>query len=312
MLARVPGPEESSLFAIVRRVKPTWFSALVGAHRGASQDAPENTLAAFERAVEAGADLVEFDVQTTADGDVVVIHDEKVDRTTEGRGEVRRLRTQEVRELDAGSWFSDAFRGERVPLLDEVLSVLKGRAVPLIEIKVKKRKCADAGARVVAALERHGMLEEGVVICREPGRLEEVHRASPRVPIAYLTYTKRMARGAARLDSVAGLDIYWKTLSLALVEGLRQRRGFFLVPWTVNRRVDQERLLLLGLETLLTDCPSALRDLLEQFDSSRAESLLERFRETGEDVDLELEPGGGPSPAALEAELGTESELELE
>lgn len=307
------GSEESSLFSIVRRVKPTWFSALTGAHRGASQDAPENTLAAFRRAIEAGADLVEFDVHETADGDVVVIHDEKLERTTNGRGEVRKLRTAELQELDAGSWFSDTFSSERVPLLDEALDVFKGHVVPLIEIKVKKRRAPDAGARVVACLERHGMLEEAVVICREPSRLAEVRAASARVPIAYLTYTKRMARGAARLDSVSGLDIYWKTLSLALVEDLRKRAGFFLVPWTVNRRVDQEKLLLLGLETLLTDCPGALRDLLEQFEFERAEALLERFRETGEDVDLELDPSGGhPSPTDLEHELGTDSEIDLE
>jgi glycerophosphoryl diester phosphodiesterase len=308
----VLGPQESALFALVRRVKPTWFAALTGAHRGASQDAPENSLAALRRAVDVGSDLVEFDIHATKDGDLVVIHDDKVDRTTNGHGEVRKLTTAEVRELDAGSWFSDAFAGERVPLLDEALDVLRGRAVPLIEIKVKKKRAPDAGERAVAALARHGMLDSAVVICREPDRLLEVRAASKRVPIAYLTYTKRMARGAAKLDGVGGLDIYWKTLSLALVEDLRSRAGFFLVPWTVNRRTDQERTLLLGLETVLTDSPVAFRDLIEEFEFSRAEETLERFRATGEDIDLELEASGGhPSPQSLEAELGTESDVDL-
>ena len=94
-------------------------------------------------------------------------HDDKVDRTTNGSGEVARLATGAIRELDAGSWFSDAHAGERVPLLDETLELLRGRAVPLIEIKAKRRKAPDAGKRVVAALARAGMLDAAVVICRD-------------------------------------------------------------------------------------------------------------------------------------------------
>lgn len=304
---------ESRLFALVRRVKPTWFGALVTAHRGSSQDAPENTLAAFTRALDAGADLVEFDVHVSADGDVMVIHDEKVDRTTDGSGDVYRMPTKAIQELDAGSWFSRAYEGERVPTLDETLDVLKRRAVPLIEMKVKRKRSADAGQRVVAALARHGMLEEAVVICREAERAREVHAASPATPIAYLTYTKRQARGAAKLPFVAGLDLYWKSLSLRLISDLRARAGFFMTPWTVNRRVDQERLLAMGVETLITDCPGALRDLIERFEFSRAEDLLQRFRRTGEDVDLEQEPDrGGAAPDDLAAEMGTASEVDLE
>lgn len=305
-------PPESSLFRLVRRVKPTAYSALVTAHRGASQDAPENTLAAFSRALEAGADLVEFDVHVSGDGDVVVLHDEKLDRTTDGTGEVWRCPTKALRELDAGSWFSDAFAGERIPLLDETLDLLRKRAIPLIEVKVKRKRSADAGKRIVAALERHGMLEDAVVICREAERAREVRAASPATPISYLTYTKRQARGASRLDFVGGVDCYWKSLSLRLITELRARGGFFLTPWTVNRRADQERLLAMGVETLITDCPGALHDLIERFEFSRAEDLLERFQRTGEDVDLEQEASGGKAPEDLAAEMGTGSEIDVD
>ncbi len=306
-------PFESRLFSLVRKIKPTGYSALVTAHRGASQDAPENTLASFTRALEAGADLVEFDVHVSADGDVIVLHDEKVDRTTDGSGEVHRLATKALRELDAGSWFSDAYAGERVPTLDETLDLLRGRAVPLIEVKVKRKRSKDAGERIVACLRRHGMLEGAVVICRELERAREVQTASPATPVAYLTYTKRQARGAAKLSLVGGVDLYWKSLSLKLIADLRARPGFFLTPWTVNRRVDQERLLAMGVETLITDCPGALRDLIERFEFSRAEDLLQRYRRTGEDVDLEQEPGhAGATPDDLAAEMGTASEVELE
>jgi glycerophosphoryl diester phosphodiesterase len=302
---------ESRLFSIVRRVKPTGLSALVAAHRGASQDAPENTLAAFALALEAGADMVEFDVHVTSDGEIVVIHDEKLDRTTDGTGEVYRTPLAALRELDAGSWFSAAYKGERVPTLDETLALMKGKAVPLIEVKVKRKRSADAGKRIVAALSRHGMLEEAVVICREAERAREVREASKATPVSYLTYTKRQARGAARLDFVDGLDIYWKSISLRLISDLRARGGFFLTPWTVNRRSAQETLLAMGVETLITDCPGALRDLIERFEFSRAEDLLQRFRKTGQDVDLE-EAAGGQSPDDLASEMGTASEVDIE
>jgi glycerophosphoryl diester phosphodiesterase len=94
------------------------------AHRGYSAVAPENTLPALAGAVLAGATLVEFDVRTTADGVPVVIHDRTVDRTTDGSGQVWDLMLDEVRALDAGSWFSPAFAGLRVPLLSEVLDLL--------------------------------------------------------------------------------------------------------------------------------------------------------------------------------------------
>jgi glycerophosphoryl diester phosphodiesterase len=304
---------ESGLFALVRRVKPTWYGALVTAHRGASQDAPENTLAAFSRALDAGADLIEFDIHVTASGDVVVIHDEKVDRTTDGSGAVHEMKTEALRELDAGSWFSDAFAGEKVPLLDEVLSLFKKRAVPLIELKAKRKRSIDAGQRVAALLARHGMKDEAIVICRESERAREVHAASPETPISYITYTKRGARGAAKLPFVGGVDPYWKSLSLRLIADLRARAGFFLTPWTVNRRSDQERLLAMGVETLITDCPGALRDLIERFEFSRTEDLLERFERTGEDVDLEEDPERkGAPPEEVAEEMGTASETDFE
>jgi glycerophosphoryl diester phosphodiesterase len=91
------------------------------AHRGASGVAPENTMAAFWRAVDMGAHMIELDVQLTLDGAVVVLHDDTVDRTTDGRGAVGRLTAREIRALDAGSWFDAAYAGEPVPLLAEVL-----------------------------------------------------------------------------------------------------------------------------------------------------------------------------------------------
>jgi glycerophosphoryl diester phosphodiesterase len=108
---------------------------LVVAHRGASGEAPENTLPAFELARAQQADAVEFDVRVTSDGHFVVIHDATVDRTTNGRGEVVALTLAEIRALDAGSWFDPAFAGTRVPTLAEVLGWAAGVIDLCVEVK---------------------------------------------------------------------------------------------------------------------------------------------------------------------------------
>ena len=108
---------------------------LVIAHRGASGSAPENTMAAFSLAVERGAEVVELDVQMTADGYPVVIHNATVNRTTDGTGLVREKTLAELQTLDAGSWFETRFAGERVPTLEEVVTWARGRVALAIEIK---------------------------------------------------------------------------------------------------------------------------------------------------------------------------------
>ncbi len=95
-------------------------SPIVIAHRGDKVHAPENTLSAFKLAAEKGADAVEFDVKLTADGQVIVLHDQTVDRTTNGSGNVAKLPLAALRELDAGAWFSGQFRDEKIPTLDDV------------------------------------------------------------------------------------------------------------------------------------------------------------------------------------------------
>lgn len=124
------------------------------AHRGASSDAPENTMAAFERALELGADGFEFDVQLTSDGHPVVVHDTMLDRTTNGTGPVFHASLAEVRSLDAGSWFGPDFAGERVPTLEEVLAL--PAAIFELETKAWGRPALDA---VLAAVDRAGVFE---------------------------------------------------------------------------------------------------------------------------------------------------------
>ena len=119
------------------------------AHRGASGAglAPENTLAAFERAIQIGVDAVELDVRSTRDGALVVLHDPLLDRTTDREGPVRELPLAQVREADAGGWFGPEFAGQKVPTLAEALDLMRRRALVVIEIKADH--LAEAVLRVV-------------------------------------------------------------------------------------------------------------------------------------------------------------------
>ncbi len=112
------------------------MTKMIFAHRGSSGTHPENTLAAITDAIAVGVDGIEIDVQKTKDGKLVVIHDETVDRTTNGSGEVIQMTLEEIQALDAGSWFSNKFQGERIPTLDQVLDLVKDTSVQLnIELK---------------------------------------------------------------------------------------------------------------------------------------------------------------------------------
>ena len=130
-------------------------TVLVDAHRGASATHPENTLAAFRAAVEAGADSVELDVQLTADGEPVVIHDDTVDRTTNGSGAVAELPLKTIRALDAGSWRHPRFSGQRIPTLDETLELLAAAPRINMELKSEDPRLAEVAVEAIEARRLH-------------------------------------------------------------------------------------------------------------------------------------------------------------
>lgn len=137
---------------------------LVGAHRGASSLAPENTLAAFQLALDLGAPALELDVQLSSDGEIVVIHDQILDRTTNGTGLVHEHTIKELRTLDAGEWFAGQFHGERIPLLDEVLTLAKGRTLLNIELKHGPIFYENLEARVASVVRSHGMENDALLM----------------------------------------------------------------------------------------------------------------------------------------------------
>lgn len=165
---------------------------LVSAHRGASATAPENTLAALRAALAAGADMAEIDVQLSRDGVLVLMHDDTLERTTDGTGRLRERSLAELKRLDAGSWFAPAHRGEPVPTLAEVLAWSGGRLGLLVELKGARSDAVATLEAAIAEIERADAAGWVAVAGFDHRQLREVHERRPGWTVEMI-YTARLA-----------------------------------------------------------------------------------------------------------------------
>jgi glycerophosphoryl diester phosphodiesterase len=234
------------------------------AHRGASTFAPENTMAAFEKAVELGADALELDVHLTRDGELVVIHDHAVDRTTDGRGPVHERTLEELRRLDAGRWFGEAFAGERIPTLHEVLDRFKGRLPLALELKGGSAFFPGIEERVVAALRRRAAVEQAVVASFDHHALRRVKELEP----ALRTGALLVGRPVSVPDIAAACRAEAVALEASLVTAVEveacHAAGLQLVVWVVNDPAQMRRCIDLRVDAIITDRPDLLCTVLRQ------------------------------------------------
>ncbi len=251
---------------------------LVVAHRGGTRLGPEGTLPVFRRAVEMGVDVLEMDVHPSADGRLVVFHDARVERTTDGTGRVDSLSLEQLKELDAGyRWRTDAgtysYRGQglRIPTLEEVFRAFPQQRL-LVEIKSRK---AEVARDLCASVRAHGMLEKVVVASFSGEVLQAFRDACPQVA------TSASAGEVAcywllhqvRLDGLYTADFQvfqlperqrWFTLVDRRFVDRAHARNLPVQVWTVNRREQMERLLDLGVDGIMTDHPDLLLELLRK------------------------------------------------
>lgn len=226
---------------------------VVIAHRGASHVSPENTIPAFEIAIEAGADAVELDVRLTSDRELVVMHDARLGRTTLNSRLVASTTAEEAAALDAGSWFNREFRGALVPLLNEALMTLRERVVPLVEIKDSGSIGVSAAERLVEILEESGMTEDVLVISRFTEALDTVGRLSPDTPRAGVA--ARQAPSLLALNAYDGCLVWWKSFGPTLVEAALEHQGF-VAPWVTP--LDKAKTFAdAGADALVVDDPAA-------------------------------------------------------
>lgn len=224
--------------------------------------APENTLAAFRKAVEMGADWIELDVRFTADLRLAVIHDAGLRRTTDGRGRVRDHSLDQLSRLDAGSWFGPQFVGERIPSLPEVIRQFRDTGLGLlIEIKSDAADPPDAAERVLAEVE--GVSDDRCIL--QSFNLElvsELSRISPRIPTAALVENRRPDPVQATLTAGSRwLAVKWKLLRKHLLEEARRKEIGVLV-WTLNREREFKRALNRQVDGIITNHPDRLRKLI--------------------------------------------------
>jgi glycerophosphoryl diester phosphodiesterase len=235
------------------------------AHRGASGHAPENTMAAFRRAVELGARFIETDLQITRDAQVVAIHDFTLDRTTTGKGQVHLLTLEQIRALDAGAWFGNggagAFRGERVPTLNEILDFAKEHDI-IFYLEIKSGPAWGVEHAVVAALRDQGASARVVILSFDPSALDSVHRLDSTMMTGFLCehpsndLVERTVRAGARQLCARG-DL----ITPAVVEKAHHA-GLQVVAWTIDEPDQMQRLIETGVDGIITDYPDRLFSVL--------------------------------------------------
>lgn len=211
--------------------------AQIIAHRGFSAKAPENTLAALEAAVEAGADAVEFDVQTAACGTPVLFHDPMLGRTTNGVGPLRRRPLGHLKALDAGSWFSSDFAGQTIPTQAEALELLSGRVSQLYQDIKGYREMEDLDRMARITLEA-GVAEATVFVSSDWVVLNRLRQVAPDIRRAYLAEDASTLPGALDRAVVDEGSLLSVEIDLALGHKERVQEaldwGLELVTWTIN------------------------------------------------------------------------------
>ena len=237
---------------------------IVIAHRGDKAHAPENTLAAFVLAAENGADAIEFDVKLTADSRVIVLHDQTVDRTTDGTGKVSRLSFTEVRKLDAGGWFSEQFRGEPIPLLDEVFEEVGKRLYMNVELTNYSTPGDALVPKVIELVRRYAMQERVLFSSFLSRNLIKAHLLLPQVPCGLLCMPGILgflARTFAWRRDFYALHPHLTDVGPGLVERVHAA-GKRLNVWTVNDEDDLKRMIGLRVDAIFTDDPGMALRLL--------------------------------------------------
>ncbi|NLE44630.1 MAG: glycerophosphodiester phosphodiesterase [Chloroflexi bacterium] len=239
------------------------------AHRGSSVRAPQNTMAAFELALQDGADGIELDVHLSSDGVPVVIHNFTVDATTDGTGAVNDLTLAELKRLDAGSWFAPEFTGQRIPTLEEVLTTIDSRL--LVNVEIKSTRIANTGLEwsVVEVVRRCGPSDRILFSSFNPIALWRCKQLAPDIAVGLVyagdlslplrrAWLAPLVRPEAHHPHHAMVDDRYMARARA--------RGVAVNVWTVDDPDEMQRLIDLGVGGFFTNVPDVLHHILQTQD----------------------------------------------
>jgi glycerophosphoryl diester phosphodiesterase len=240
--------------------RPTIF-----AHRGASAHAPENTLAAFQLAAQLKAPAIELDAKLTADGEIVVIHDQTIDRTTGGTGIIRKLPLAALRELDAGSKFDPKYKGEKIPTLSEVFEAVGHKLFINIEITNYANPLDNLPIKIANLVKQHN-LQDWVLYSSFIGlNLRRAHRITPQVPLGLLTlpgYKNNLIRSLiGKFTSYQALHPEVGDVTPQLIESTHQQ-GKRVHAYTVNDPDMMSQMFSWGIDGIFTDDPALALKLI--------------------------------------------------
>jgi glycerophosphoryl diester phosphodiesterase len=243
--------------------KPTIF-----AHRGASACAPENTLSAFQLAITQGADAIELDAKLTADGQVIVMHDNTVNRTTDGIGSVKSLSMADIMKLDAGSKFPPLFKSEKIPNLEQVFESLGRKIFINVELTNYSSPLDDLAEKVVTLVKKFNLEEYVLLSSFNIIALIQARKLLPEVALGLLTYTG-LAEAAlrsklVRFGPLLALHLFYKDVTPYLLQSC-QRAKSRLHVYTVNLPEEIEPLYKAGADGIFTDDPLLARRILTGF-----------------------------------------------
>lgn len=233
----------------------------VTAHRGFSKVAPENTMPAFQAAMDCGADYIELDLQLTADDQLVVIHDDKLDRTTNGKGLVERYTYEQLKTLSAGSWFgSDGeFDDVEIPLFSDVLE-LTGKDI-MLNIEIKKsgdpKKTAE---KAVELIEEYDIVNSCYVTSFSYPALKKVKQLNPKIKTAFIA-NLATATSYAQLPYIDAVSMNYLFVNQSVVNSAHHH-GKRIFVWTVDRQSEMQKMMALGVDNIITDRPDKALEIV--------------------------------------------------
>lgn len=238
---------------------------LIFGHRGVPDETPENTIASFQRAVELGLDGVELDVQLCSSGELVVIHDEEVGKLTDGTGAIKDITFDYLRGLDAGFRFSNEFKGEKIPTLEEVLGVLGEKMIVNIELKTRSIPGDGLEEKVVALVEKMGLGSSVILSSFNPFSIRRARIANPDLKTALLFSDDQPIhlRRAWGLRFVK-VDAVHPRFPLVGDKWMKRARAnnWIVNTWTVDKASKARKLFEMGVSVAITNYPRRMREEL--------------------------------------------------
>jgi len=234
------------------------------AHRGASSLAPENTFAAFDKAIETGADGIEFDVQLSKDNVPVIIHDQILERTTTGRGRVKDFTLAELKKYDAGSWFEPQFKDQNIPALEDLLNRYKESGL-LFNIELKNEATGYPGIEesVLQCISNFKLEDRVIISSFNHESLALCRKLNPnvRTGMLYLKNIKTPWHIARSLGCYSVHPLFYYLKFDEIMAGFKEH-NLPLYPWTVNYPKQMKAFAAAGIEGIITDYPQKLKKIL--------------------------------------------------